>query len=188
MGFLNQDALARLGVRCGSGVAVSEKASLYNPAGIRLGSNVRIDDFCILSAGKGGITIGSNVHIAAYTALIGAGTITIDDFANLSARVSIYSSSDDYSGAAMTNPTVPDLYKNVDDRPVSIGRHAIIGCGAVVLPGSAIEEGAAVGALSLVTGPCAAFTVYAGVPARAIKPRKRDLLRLEAEYQRDRGD
>ena len=76
-----------------------------------MGDNVRIDDFCILS---GYIELGNNIHIAAFTALYGGENgIFIDDFANLSSRVSVYSVSDDYSGETMTNPMIPDEYKNV---------------------------------------------------------------------------
>lgn len=183
MAFLSPDALQRLGLAaCGSDVFISDKASIYNPAKIEIGSRVRVDDFCILAAGEGGISIGSHVHIAAYSAVIGAGRVTLEDFSGVSSRVSIYSSCDDYTGAAMTNPMVPDEYKAVDHRPVHVGRHAIIGAGTVILPGADVQEGVAVGALSLVTGTCQAFGVYSGVPARRIKERRRDLLKLEREY------
>ncbi len=185
MGFLSPEALERLGLAgYGSDVFISDKASLHNPRRIRLGNRVRIDDFCILSAGEGGITLGNNIHIGAYSAIIGAAQVTLDDFANISARVSIYSSSDDYSGRTMTNPMVPDEYKNVDHRPVHIGRHAILGCGTVVLPGVVIGDGAAVGALSLVVKSCEPFGVYAGTPAQRLKVRQADHLELEQTYLR----
>jgi galactoside O-acetyltransferase len=140
---------------------------------------VRIDDFCILSAGAGGIAIGDYVHIAAYSSLIGAARIELSDFSGLSARVSVYSSSDDYSGAVLTNPTVPAEYTRVSHSDVHIGRHVIIGCGSVILPGAKLEDGVAIGALSLVQRNCKEFGIYAGMPARLIKQRKRDLLELE---------
>jgi galactoside O-acetyltransferase len=100
----------------------------------------------------------------------------------LSSRVSIYSSSDDYSGSTLTNPTVPDSYKDVLHAAVSLGRHVIVGSGSVILPGIRLEEGVAIGALSLVTKNCLAFGVYAGIPAKRIKDRKRDLLELERRF------
>ena len=120
--------------------------------------------------------VGSNIHVAVFSSLIGAGHISIGDFANISSRVSIFSSSDDYSGEYMTNPTVPEAYTNVTRDPVKIGRHAIVGCGSIILPGVTLEDGVAVGALSLVNSDCAAFTVCAGVPVREIRKRKRNLL------------
>lgn len=186
MAMLDHDAIQSLGFESvGKNVQISDRASFCGAGRIKIGSNVRIDDFCVLSAGEGGIEIGSYVHIAVGATLIGAGKITLSDFSNISSRVSIYSSNDDYSGASLTNPTVPDKYKNVVHAPVILGRHAIVGSGAVVLPGIKIGEGAAVGALSLVTKDCEEFVVYAGNPAKRIKERKRDLLLLERKFLDD---
>jgi galactoside O-acetyltransferase len=166
----------------GKNVHISDKASFYNCANISIGNNVRIDDFCVLSAGAGGIVIGDNIHIAVYSSLIGAGKITLSDFCNISSRVSIYSSSDDYSGATMTNPTVPCQYKNVTHADVFIGKHVIVGSGSIILPGVTLGEGVAIGALSLIQHDCRAFGIYAGTPAKHIKDRKRDLLELEKAF------
>jgi galactoside O-acetyltransferase len=163
----------------GKDVRISRKASLHNPSQIAIGDHVRIDDFCVLSAGKGGIEIGDYIHIAVFCSLIGAGKIKLDDFCNLSSRVSIYSSNDDYTGQYMTNPMVPPEFTNVSHADVLVGKHVIVGSGSVVLAGLRLEEGVAVGALSLVTKPCEAFGIYAGVPARRIAGRRRDLLELE---------
>lgn len=171
----------------GKHVLISDRASFYNCANIVLGSNVRIDDFCILSAGPGGIEIGNFVHVAAYSSLIGAGKICLADFSNISSRVSIYSSSDDYSGATMTNPMVAPEFTGVEHADVLIGRHAIIGAGSVVLPGVLIGEGAAIGALSLVKSACDPFGVYVGAPAKRIADRKRDLLDLEKKFLSKHG-
>ena len=166
----------------GRNVRISDKASIYNAANISIGDNVRIDDFVVLSAGSGGITIGSHIHIAVYSSLIGAGAITVCDFANLSSKVSVYSSSDDYSGKTMTNPCIPDEYKRVTHADVTIEKHVIVGCGSVILPGVTLSEGAAIGALSLVNKDCENYTIYAGSPARKIKSRKKDLLKLEQDF------
>lgn len=180
MAFLDQDGIERLGFRqVGSNVLLSDKASFYNCKNISIGDSVRIDDFCVLSAGEGGIEIESYVHVAAYSSLIGRGAIKLKSYSNLSSRVSVYSSSDDYSGHYMTNPMVPSEFTNVFHADVIIGRHVIIGAGCVVLPGVALNDGAAVGALSLINKDCEAFGVYTGVPARKIKNRDRNFLRLE---------
>jgi acetyltransferase-like isoleucine patch superfamily enzyme len=184
MAFLSEDALAAIGFKAiGTNVLISDRASIYGAQNIRIGSNVRIDDFCILSAGEGGISIGSQIHIAAAATLIGHAAISLMDFSNISGRVSIYSSSDDYSGRTMTNPTVPDVYKKVDSQPVSIGRHVIVGCGSVILPGTALAEGCAIGALSLVEGEWEPFTILAGTPAKKRGDRARGLLGLEQRFK-----
>lgn len=184
MAFYSIEELQSLGLaRFGEDVRISSKASIYNPGRISIGSHVRIDDFCVLSAGEGGIEIGDYVHIAVYCSLIGAGKIMLSDFCNLSSRVSIYSSNDDYSGEHLTNPTVPVQFTGVTHTDVVLGNHVIIGSGSVVLPGICLDDGVAVGALSLVTKNCQKFGIYGGVPARRIGERKRDLLELETQLR-----
>jgi galactoside O-acetyltransferase len=183
MAYLDKTRLKELGLAaCGDDVRISERAVIYNPGSIRVGDNVRIDDFCIMTAGVGGITLGCHIHIAPFCLLVGAGAIAMKDFSGLSSRVSIYSSTDDYSGAALTNPTVAEEFKNVRTAPVAIGAHAIVGSGAVLLPGAELSTGVAVGALSLVSGHCRAFGIYAGTPARFVKERSRELLSLEQGF------
>ena len=185
MALLSAQALATMGfATVGRNVRVSDRTSFHGASRIHLGDDVRIDDFCVLSAGQGGIHIGSHIHVAVYSCMIGAGRITLGDFANISSRVSISSSSDDYSGASMTNPTIPNAYKNVDDAEVRIGRHVVIGSGTVVLPGAVLEDGVAVGALSMVRDHCAEFGIYAGVPARRVRERSRELLEVEQRFLR----
>lgn len=177
MAWLTNEQMMNMGfASIGNNVLLSDKASYYNCKNIRIGNNVRIDDFCVLSAGIGGITIANYVHIAVFSSLIGAGHISLADFCNISSRVSIYSSNDDYSGTAMTNPTVPEAFTNVYHADVTLDCHVIIGSGAVILPGVVLEEGVVIGALSLVKKDCLSFGIYAGVPVKKIGERKRNLL------------
>lgn len=183
MAILSTSEVLAIGFKSvGVDVSISTRASIYGACHVSIGDCVRIDDFCVISGGEGGIRIGSYVHIAVYTSLIGAGRITIGDFANLSSRVSVYSSSDDYSGKGMTNPLVSHEFKNVHDAPVTIGRHVIVGSGSVILPGVTLSDGAAVGALSLVKEDCGAFGIYAGVPARRLSDRQQAVLDLERRF------
>lgn len=186
MSFYSEEELQTLGLAsCGVDVRISRKASIYNPGRISIGNHVRIDDFCVLSAGDGGIEIGDYIHVAVFCSLMGAGKISLHNFCGLSSRVAIYSSNDDYSGEHMTNPMVPSKYTRVAHVDVVIGRHAIVGAGTVILPGVSLDEGVAVGALSLVTKSCSAFGIYSGVPARRIGERKRDLLELEKQLRQE---
>ncbi|MFN4020335.1 MAG: acyltransferase [Erythrobacter sp.] len=188
MSFLTEGELAEVGFAAlGRNVCISRKTSIYGAARIAIGDNARIDDFCVLSAGAGGIEIGRHVHLAVMCVIMGAEKITLHDFSGCSSRVSIYSSSDDFSGAAMTNPTVPAEFTNVKSRPVSIGRHVIIGAGVVILPGVTIADGSAVGALSLVTRDIPPHEIHAGAPARKAADRKTDFYALEARFNERQG-
>jgi dTDP-4-amino-4,6-dideoxy-D-glucose acyltransferase len=183
MTTLDQKTLESMGFAAiGDNIHISDRATFYGINKISIGNNVRIDDFCVLSAGEGGISIGNYVHIAVFSSLMGYGNICLSDFCGLSSRVSIYSSNDDYSGRAMTNPMLPSEYTSVVHANVFLGKHVIVGSGCVILPGVTLEEGVAVGALSLINKNCDAFGIYTGNPARRIKDRKRDLLDLEKKF------
>ena len=182
--FLSREDLEKLGLKSvGENVLISRNATIYGAGNISIGSNVRIDDFCILS---GNVQIGDYVHIAAYSAMYGSSAgIQIADFANISSRVCVYAVSDDFSGETMTNPMIPDKFKNVLQKPTVIGRHVIIGTGSTVLPGSVLEEGAVMGAMTLGKGNVAPWSVVVGVPARKIKDRSRNILNLEKEFLKE---
>lgn len=186
MAYLTQEQLSLVGFhRVGENVKISDKAAIYNPGRIELGDHIRIDDFCVLSAGEGGISIGSYVHIGVFCLLCGKEKIVVEDFVGISSRVSIYSSCDDFSGQTLTNPTVPDKYKNVQHGKVWLGKHVVIGAGAVILPNVAIEAGAAVAALSLVTRSVPEFTIVSGISARRVGKRKSHLLELEHQLRQE---
>ena len=182
--FYTFDELNELGLASiGDNVLISRKISIYSATKINIGDNVRIDDFCILS---GKITIGNYVHIAAYTALYGGDKgIDIHNFTNISSRVSIYSINDDYSGGTMTNPMIPDKFKNIQSEKVVIKKHVIIGSGCVVLPGAVLKEGAAFGAMTLVNRSSEPWSINVGIPFKKIKDRSKKLLKLEKEFRKE---
>jgi galactoside O-acetyltransferase len=183
MAFLTDKQIAAMGFKyIGKDVLISEKTSIYNPGNMSIGDGTRIDDFCVLSAGTGGVEIGRYVHIACYCSILGRGKVVLGDFVGISARTCIYSSNDDYSGSCFTVPTVPGKYRNVTDADVILEKHAIVGAGTVILPGVNIGVGASVGALSLIKEDCKEFGIYVGVPAKKIGDRNHDLLKLEQEF------
>jgi galactoside O-acetyltransferase len=183
--FYSREEILNMGFKSvGENVLISNKTSIYNPQNIIIGNNVRIDDFVILSPSTE-LTIGSYVHIACYASIIGKGKITISDFCGVSARVSIYSSSDDYTGLGMTNPMVPDKYKKVTNGDVYIGRHSIIGAGSVILPNVVIGDGVSIGALTLISKNCDEFSIYSGTPSKKIGKRMLKFLKYEEDFKRD---
>jgi acetyltransferase-like isoleucine patch superfamily enzyme len=179
MAYLSREALEAAGFkRIGRSVRVSDKASIYNPELIEIGDFSRIDDFCVIS---GNVWIGRNVHIAPLCLVAGGEKgIVFGDFSGLAYHVQVFTQSDDYTGASLTNPTVPSRFKKVAKSPVCIGRHVIVGAGSVIFPGVVLAEGCSVGALTLVNRSTEPWGIYAGNPAQRIKDRKRELLDLEA--------
>ena len=185
MGFLSRDEINKIGFKSvGSNVFVSERASIYNAKNISIGSHVRIDDFCILSAGIEGIDIGCFVHMAAYSSLMGAEKIILEDFVGISTKVSIFSTSDDYMGYGMSNPMVPNEFKLVKSLPVILKKHTLIGAHSVLLPGTTLNEGVSVGAMSVVSSNLEGWFVYMGNPAKRIVRRSNKMLEKECELKK----
>jgi galactoside O-acetyltransferase len=182
--FYTDKELLQLGLgKVGNNVKLSKKASIYNPENIILGDNVRIDDFCILSAGGGKITLGNHIHIACFCALYAQEQIVMEDFSGLSSRVVIYTYSDDYSGRSLTNPTIPEYFcLHPIKGAVILKKHVIIGTNSTILPNVTIGIGSAIGAHSLVTKNLAEWGIYFGIPVKKIKERKQDLLELEKQF------
>jgi dTDP-4-amino-4,6-dideoxy-D-glucose acyltransferase len=164
--------------RCGHNVLIDDTVRIVGFGNITIANNVRIDAHVLIIA-SGPIEIGSYVHISANCYLEGRGAIDIGDFANLSSYVSLHSVSDDFSGRSLTNPMVPEHLKTLDQGKIVIGRHAVLGTKSTVLPGVRIGEGGILGAHSMAKADIAAWTINAGVPAKPIGERSRDLLALE---------
>ena len=62
-------------------------------------------------------------------------------------------------------------------------RIGIIGTGSTLLPGVTLGEGCSVGAMSLINKSLPAWGIYAGIPARLLRPRSRKLLELSRELE-----
>lgn len=181
LAFLSADELAAMGfARIGRDVQISDKAALYGVQAMSIGDHVRVDDFCVLS---GRIVIGRNVHLSVFCHVAGGSEgVAFEDFSGLSPACHVFTQSDDYSGNALTNPTVPPEFRFETRRPVRLGRHCIVGTHSLIFPGVDLADGCAVGAMSMVTRSTQPWGVYAGVPARRIKDRSRQVLELEARY------
>lgn len=186
-GYMSSDELRELGFKSvGENVNIARNCTIIGYERIRIASNVRIDGpSTILVGAKSELIIGSFVHISAGAHLAASYPLEFSDFSGLSQGVRIFTATDDYSGATLTNPTVPKEYKTVITGPVKLGRHVIVGVGTVILPNVTIGDGSSVGAMSLVIASLPEWSVCVGIPCRRVKARKQDLLTLEAKLFED---
>ncbi|RDU73854.1 hypothetical protein CQA57_04080 [Helicobacter anseris] len=180
-GFYTQDELKQIGfASIGKNVLISRLARIYGASNISIGNNVRIDDFVILS---GKIEIGSFVHIGASSNITGSDAgIVIKDFCGISNHVKVLAITDDYSGVSMTNPCIPEQYKNNYKKKIILEKHCIIGSSSLILPDAYLAEGVAIGAMSMVIRKTNPWGIYFGIPAKRIKERQKEILKLEKDF------
>ena len=176
MPYLTDEQIYMIGFKSvGKNVNISDKCSIYNASNIEIGNNVRIDDFSVLSAGDGGIKIGNFVHISLYVSIQGSGKTTISDFCGLAPKVSIMSTSEDYTEGYMTNPVVRSINPNLTKTyttDIFIGKHCIIGMNSILLPNSYLCDGISIGAMSMVKINLNKPGVYVGIPVKFLYPKK----------------
>ena len=184
--FLSESAVARLGfAHVGEGVLISSRAVFVGAENISIGSMTRIDAFAFISAGPADVRIAAFCHVAANCYLSGAqGGIQIGYGSGLAPFSALYSAVEDYTGGYLTNPTIPTSLREPLVAPVILGRHVAVGSSSVVLAGRRLEQGSAVGALSLVVRDVRPFELVHGNPARRIGSRNAErLLALDADLR-----
>lgn len=185
-GYYNADELKDFGFKSvGTNVSIAKNCTIIGLENIELGSNIRIDGGVVIAANSGFLSLGNHIHIGGNCFLACAGGISLADYSGLSQSVHIYSATDDYSGKALTNPTLPKKYLNVKIAPVILEKHVVVGSSSIVLPGCVIGEGASVGAQSLVMKSLESWGVYFGSPVKRIKARSKRLLDLEQDFLKE---
>ena len=182
--FLRSKLYPLLLGQCGRNVFFGSGVTLRHPHKIQIGSNVVIDDGCVLDA-KGtsntGITIGDGVFLGRQTSVnTKDGDIVLEDGVNVSAFCMIFSASQVRCGkntliAAYTylvggghDLTSTETAIIAQDRPsvgITVGHNCWIGAGVVVLDGVTLGHDAVIGANSVVTMNIESFAVAAGSPA-----------------------
>jgi len=136
---------------------------------IKIGKDSSIHMNCFIT-GKN-LEIGNNTVINRQSYLDGRAGIKIGNNVNVSHQVLIQSLTHDPQ-----SPKFGCLIK-----PVIIKDNVWIGTRAIILPGVTIEEGAVIGAGSIVTKNIPPYTIAVGNPARVIKNRNRDI-RYKTRY------
>lgn len=178
--------------RTGEKVVFGHHVTLRAPGKIKLGNNVVIDDYVVLSlrgSDKEIIQIGNGVLIGRGSQIKArAGSIYIDDFANISSRCFIGSTSKVYIGKyclfagncyiggiqhGFDRSDVPIVQQKLDMKGgITIEDDVWLGANVVVNDGVTIGKGAVVGAGSVVTKDIPDYKIAVGVPAKVVKSRK----------------
>ncbi len=176
---------------CGRNVVFGQNVVLRHPHKIHIGSNVVVDDNCLLDA-KGtanrGIRIGDGVFIGRNTILsCKNGDIELADGANIGFNCEVFSASRVTIGRDVlmaaysyviggdhdfSDPTAPVLAQARTSAGVSIGDGAWLGAGAKILDGVQLGAHAVIGAGAVVRESVPAHAIAVGIPARVVSTRQ----------------
>ncbi|MDO6764340.1 acyltransferase [Agarivorans sp. 1_MG-2023] len=184
MAYLSTSELAKIPFKSlGENVKISDKAAIYDPHLIEIGSHSRIDDFCIVS---GIVYIGKYCHVTPMCLIAGgAAGVHLADYCTLAYGVKVFAQSDDYTGETMVNSLIPKKFKNETIAKVTLCEHVIVGANAVIFPGVDVALGCAIGAAALVNKSTSPWGVYVGCPAKRIKKRSTKLVKLADDFEKE---
>ena len=175
---------------CGRNVVFGQHVVLRHPHKVHVGSNVVIDDHCLLDA-KGesnrGIRIGDGVFIGRNTILsCKNGDIDLADGVNIGFNCEIFSASRVTIGKSVlmaaysyviggdhdfSDPSKTILEQARTSAGVTVGDGVWMGAGAKILDGVTIGEGAVIGTGAVVRESVPASAIAVGIPARIVGSR-----------------
>jgi dTDP-4-amino-4,6-dideoxy-D-glucose acyltransferase len=166
---------------CGEEVFISANLEIRRPHLASVGNHVAIDSgfYCTV-----GLELGDYIHISPQVSVIGGekGLLRMVGFNTIAAGSRLVCGSDEFLGEGLVGTMIPDKYRDkVTIQPIVFEMFASIATNVVVLPGVTLREGSVVGACSLVRASTEPWTIYAGIPAKPIKVRRRDKMLAMAQ-------
>lgn len=149
---------------------IFEPAVILNRQKLLAHPESRIDSFSKLECGEG-MYIGKHVHIASFCHLgIGGGLLILEQGSSCGSGVKIITGSN-VPGVGRGCSAI-DPNATIKRSFVHVKRNATLFCGAIVLPGVTIGEGAVIAAGAVVTKDVPDGETWGGVPARKIKSKE----------------
>ena len=162
-------------MKIGDDVYIDKDCLIKRPEHIEIGSHVAIDKGVIVSTQ---LSVGDYVHIAPYVVMIGGknSKVILDDFSFVAAGTKIVAGSEDYTGAGLVGPTIPEEYRDINYSTVKFEKYSGCGVNCSIMPGVVFGEGAILGANSLATKDLEPWTIYVGSPAKPVRVREKETI------------
>lgn len=132
--------------------------------GVVMGENVNIH-MGVKFLKPWGVSIGSNVNIQMGSFIDGRGGLVIGDNVDITLGVKILTQQHD----------LQDSFYTTISKPVKISANCIVGSFSLILPGVTLEEGAVVGAGSVVSRSIPEWSIAVGNPCAVKKSRCREI-------------
>lgn len=166
------DQLRKLGLKIGARVKLSRMTTIT--AGVEIGDDSQVDGPALLD---GKVVIGRNCHIGWGSLIFGSEGFTMGDFSGVSPYTMVFTASDGIGGL-QGGPGCAhgfNQFRELKAGPVRMGCNVTVFAGGILLPGTAMEDGAILAANAcLARGTVPAYEVWGGTPAKKIADRDRE--------------
>jgi acetyltransferase-like isoleucine patch superfamily enzyme len=177
---------------CGKKVTFGRNVVLRHPHKIHVGSNVVIDDNClldakgsdnagiriadgvfigrnsILSCKNGDIELGPNVNIGFNCEIFSASSVSLGANTLVAAYCYFIGGGHDYD-----SPEIPVLEQGRSSSGIRVAEDAWFGAGAKIMDGVAVGRHSIAGAGAVVTADIPEYAVAVGVPAKVVRDRRK---------------
>ena len=177
--YWNKEDLMRMGVSCeGDNIYVSKTVRITDPHNLMLFDNTKIHQFCVLHS-NGPMALGPYLTVLPFCYFNSWFGLVIKGYTTISARVSIYSASDDYSGEYIVHNEAPDGCNNILGGVVTLEKGVVVGTGSsiVAVDDLVMGVGSGLGAHSFLKDSVPEYELYAGVPAKFLRRRDKGWVR-----------
>lgn len=137
---------------------------IWRRGNVRIGERVHFRKGVVIDAQEGSIEVGNHVSFNEYSILLGRGGISIGNDVRIAAHAMVVSFDHNFDDL-----TQPIRLQGVTKKPIVIEDDVWIGAGAKILGGSHIARGCVIGANAVVKGKTEPYGIYVGAPARLLK-------------------
>ncbi|NTF40826.1 DapH/DapD/GlmU-related protein [Rhizobium rhizogenes] len=139
---------------------------IWKRGDVRIGERVHFRKGVVIDAQEGSIEVGNHVSFNEYSILLGRGGISIGNDVRIAAHAMVVSFDHNFDDL-----TQPIRLQGVTKKPIVIEDDVWIGAGAKILGGAHIARGCVIGANAVVKGKTEPYGIYVGAPARLLKRR-----------------
>jgi len=162
--------LRRSGLRFGEGLILEGDFDMTRPERIVLGSRVKLGKEAVLGAwSESELTIGNDTYIGRWTIILAYESVQIGDDCLIAPSCHITDVNHGIESGELIRK------QKYTSKSVRIGNDVWVGAGSSILPGVTIGNGAVIGARSVVTKDVPPNAVVAGVPAKVLRYREKNL-------------
>lgn len=157
----------------GENVIIGKTARIRFPELVELHDNTIVDDFTFISTG---LILNEHSAIESGCVLMGGrvNTITVGPYSCICSNSTLMCGTHDFKTGLHLCHHNGIVEQGLVWDDITIGSHVILGTKSTILPGCNIEEGARIGAHSLVNKPLSSWTLYGGTPCKEIGKVDRD--------------